>query len=167
MGLRPEAPAELHRPLSTIQSKGEDGNETRGQGRHHLRRGIRHGGGHGAYVRVRTFDDGGCFHLDREIGTGVAGYAGRPSCWLGRRPVVPLWVHSPRSRDVVPSERCSSAGEPNKRVSRDTAVGLQRPHPRTGGKGNEARSARARGGEFACIEPHSACFPIGSEPFHK
>jgi hypothetical protein len=31
----------------------EDANETRGQGRHHLRRGLRHGGGHGAHVRAR------------------------------------------------------------------------------------------------------------------
>jgi hypothetical protein len=53
MGLRPEAPAELHRPLSTIQGEREDSNETRGQSRHHLRCGIRNGGCHGAPVRAR------------------------------------------------------------------------------------------------------------------
>ena len=35
MGLRPEAPTELHRPLSTTQRR-EENHETRGQGRHHV-----------------------------------------------------------------------------------------------------------------------------------
>ena len=51
MGLRPEAAAELHRPLSTIQREREDNYETRGQGRRHLRCCIRHGSRHGAHVR--------------------------------------------------------------------------------------------------------------------
>src|SRR6516164_6078463 len=53
MGLRPEAPTELHRPLSTTQRR-EDNHETRRQGCHYLRRSLRHGGSHGAHVRARS-----------------------------------------------------------------------------------------------------------------
>ena len=60
--------------------------------------------------------------LDSCSGTGEAGYPGRQWCLLDRRPVVPRMGHSPRVWDVVTFERCSSAGEPNKRVSKDAAA---------------------------------------------
>ena len=44
--------------VSIDHQEAEDGNETREQGRHHLRRGIRYGGGHGADIRARSGQGG-------------------------------------------------------------------------------------------------------------